>query len=458
MQIKTRLTLRFIAISAFLLLSSFILIYYSFGNHLQTEYYKTLQSKALMTVSMLVKNNPELKIEKDENTSNEDILPSKENIIVYNTDFEKLFTFHNENPIQVNILDQIKRKGEYRFNIGSFDAIGIRYQTNLGKDLIIIAKGVFMSEELIRLGNILIITFFLFLFAIAAGGYFFAGQALRPITVTMNEMDKILPSDLSKRLNVSNNKDEISRLALTFNKLLDRIEDAFNIQKGFLSNVSHELRNPIGAIIASIQVNLSKNRTEAEYRKCLQSVLEVAIDLEHTSTHLMELARISSNTDKVLFGPLRLDEIVWQSKASVKNWNQEYNFKFDTSDFPEISDQLIINGNEALLKTAFINLLENACKFSPDHIGYVRVYMKGKNMPAVEIKDTANIIPDEEREQLFKPFYRSIAANKIKGSGIGLSLVASILKMHKAELKISNYENKGNIFTIYFDPSTAKSN
>ena len=277
MQIRTRLTLWYIGISALLLCSSLLFIYYSFSNHLRSEYYKTMQSKALMTVAMLVKNNPELEAQQIDKTES-DLLPSKENILVFDSDFVKLFSFHEEDKISNEVLKNIKNKGEYKFSINNFDAIGIRYNTNFGKELIIIAKGLFMSEELIRLGNIMLITFFLFLIVIAVSSYYFSGRTLLPITKTMNELDKILPTDLSKRLPVGKNRDELSRLSGTFNKLLDRIEEAFNIQKGFLSNVSHELRNPLASIISRIQVNLSKDRSTEEFKKCLHSILSDAVD------------------------------------------------------------------------------------------------------------------------------------------------------------------------------------
>lgn len=448
MQIRTRLTLWYIGISALFLFSSLIFIYYSFSNHLRSEYYKTMQSKALMTVAMLVKNNPDFEPQQIDKSDNE-LLPSKENILVYNSEFVKLFSFHEEDIISNEILSSIKNKGEYKFSIDNFDAIGIRYTTNYGKELIIIAKGIFMSEELIRLGNIMLITFFIFLIVIAAFGYYFSGHALFPITNTMNELDKILPSDLSKRLQSGKNKDELSRLSGTFNKLLDRIEDAFNIQRGFLSNVSHELRNPLASIISRIQVNLSKDRTIDDYKKCLHSVLSDAVDLEHTSTQLMDLARISSQSDNILFGPVRIDEVLWQAKESVKKSNPEFSFIFDTRSLPENADELIINANEALLKTAFINLLENACKFSPDHRSMVKIILNSAKEIAIEIRDSAQIIPESEKEQIFKPFYRSNVSNNIKGSGIGLSLVASILNVHNSTLTIKSGLNKGNIFTVH---------
>lgn len=449
MQIRTRLTFWFIAITALLLLSSLVFIYVSFSNHLKSEFYESLESKAVMTVVMLVKNNPKLETEKE--NEEKDILPSKENIIVFNNKFEKLFSFNKEDQISESILRTILAKGEHKFALGMYDAVGIKYTTNLGKELIIISKGVFLSQELVRLGNILMITFFLFLSLTAVGGYYFAGKALLPITKTMNEIDNILPSDLTQRLNIDTNKDELSRLSFTFNKLLDRIEDAFKIQKGFLSNISHELRNPLASIISNIQVNLSKNRSVDDYKTCLNNVLHEAVDLEHTSTHLMELARISANSDKILFDKTRIDELIWQSIATVKKLSHLYGIRFDTNNLPEDADKLNILANDALVKTALINLLENACKFSPDHQAQIDLNISDNQYIAIDIKDSAPKILSEEKELIFKPFYRSNATNKIKGSGIGLSLVASIVNIHNADLKISDYgADVGNTFTIRF--------
>ena len=213
------------------------------------------------------------------------------------------------------------------------------------------------------------------------------------------------------------------------------------------------MRNPLASIISGIQVNLSKERSIEEYKQCLHSVLEDAIDLEHTSTHLLELARISSKSDTILFGKTRLDEIIWQSKALVRKSNPGYSFKFEIDELPEESDKLMINANEALLKTALVNLLENACKFSPDHKANIKLSVLKNNMLSVEIKDTAPLIPESEKEQIFKPFYRMSGTSKFKGTGIGLSLVASIIKIHDARLDVKDNAEKGNIFTILFKMS-----
>lgn len=450
MQIRSKLSLSFIGITLLLLLFSFIFIYISFRTHLYAEFYNSLKSKAIMTVTMVVKNNSDLNI--SENVIDEEniILPAKENILIYSLEFKKIFSFHKDVDISSSNLSNVVAKGEEKFQIGEFDALGLRHKTNAGTDVIIIAKGHFMSDELMRLRNIMIITFFLCLIIVAISGYYFAGQAMKPIVNTMNELDEILPTDLTKRIKTGSNNDEITRLAISFNKLLDRLEETFNVQKGFLSNISHELRNPLASIIANIDVTLHKKRSESEYEQVLRSVLHDATDLEHTSSHLMQLARLSAGSDKILFGPVRLDEMMWQVKAQVKKIHPEYSFKFEESEFPEDSSQLEVIANEALLKTALLNLMENACKFSPDQRAFLKVTVSKSNEAVIEIRDTAPVIAAAEIENIFKPFYRSSKTSKINGSGIGLSLVASIIKIHSAKLHVAPSPKGGNIFSVVF--------
>ena len=449
MQIRLKITFSFIVITLLLLLFSFLMIYLSFRDHLYAEFYRSLKSKALMTVAMVEKNNPNLEFDPVSDGAESIDFHNSDNIIVYDYGYKKLFSLHNEQAIKTDVLVKITEDNEYRFTIGHFEAIGSKYTTNSGKNLIIIAKSRFMSDELERLRNIMIFTFMICLMIVALSGYYFAGQALRPISDTINELDEILPNDFSKRVNTGNNKDEISRLAISFNNLLGRIEEDFIVQKGFLSNISHELRNPLASIVSSIEVMLSRKRSPSEYEQCLQTVLHDAIELEHTTGSLMQLARLTSGTDFINFGNVRVDEIIWQAKAQIRKSNQDYHFSMDADDFPDNSESFEIIANEALLKSAFINLLENACKFSPNHKAHIKMYISDHKEVVIEIRDSAPLIAKKEMEQIFKPFYRSPVTEKIKGSGIGLSLVASILKLHNARLTISTFGSYGNVFTVY---------
>lgn len=450
MQIRTKLTLSFFIITFLLLSSSLVFIYLNFRNFIYSEFYSTLRSRALMTVMMVEKSNPELSFSNNSNTS-EVSLAEHENVIIYDFSLKKLFAIDNSINISNQILTHVINQKEHKFNIGNTNALGIIHTTSSGKKLILIATDKFMSEDLVKLRNIMISTFFLFLMIILLTGFYFSRQALKPINTTVKNLKNIFPNDLTKRLVIqTQNNDEISKLNGNINSLLDRIEESFNTQKAFLSNVSHEIRNPLASIISSIQLKLSRNRSIEEYVDCLTSIHDDAKEMEHTLIQLMELARLSEDSTTTKFTEVRLDEVIWQTKAAIRKDYADASFIFDTTQFPHESESLKIWANEGLIKMALYNLFENACKFSPDHIAHLKIFINNEKQICVEIKDTAPVILETEKEIIFKPFYRRNITNKIKGTGIGLTLVARILKLHNAQIKITNDGEIGNVFTISF--------
>ncbi len=449
MQIKTRVTLWYTLLTALLLLGSLLFIYYIFKKYNENEFYRNLQSRAVMAVFMFEKTNPDLKIKSGfSNQSN--LLPKGENFIVYTLKGEKLFSLHPLSNIPSDILKKALNEKDFRFQWNDFNYIATRYITKSGKELIVIAMGQCESAELRWLSRILLLTFFIFILIVSLIGYYFAGKVLSPIRKTMNEMDRITPTDLSKRLKISENKDEIQRLSSTFNQLLDRIEEAFRIQKGFLSNISHEVRNPISSMIAAIQLSLSKERTPEEYKHTLRLALHDAQELQNISFQLMELARLSDSSNQPKLQAVRIDEIVWQAKSAVRKVHSDFYFVFDDSSFPGEEKVLTILGNEALLKVALINLFENACKFSPNHTAHLSIFSSHDNRVCIRITDTAETITEPEKLRIFTPFFRSANATNVQGSGIGLSLVQSILQLHNVTLTIEPNHSKGNIFTVFF--------
>jgi signal transduction histidine kinase len=208
------------------------------------------------------------------------------------------------------------------------------------------------------------------------GGYVFSRQALSPVADMMQQIDAVFPAQIGKRLDVTNSKDELSRLAGMFNQLLDRAEEAFLNQKGFLSNISHEIKNPLTAIISRLDVLLQKERSPAEYQAVLSSTLTDMHELKEISEQLMQLGKISSGDNNPSFQNLRLDELVWQVNSDIMKIHPGYKIYLDTSDLPEDPDRLNIKGNEQLLKTAISNLCVNACKFSSDHSAYLYILFR----------------------------------------------------------------------------------
>src|SRR5688572_1030627 len=456
MQIRFRLTLQFIMIAAGILLASFVYIHYQFKKNLQDEFYENLRSKAYIIAEMVAgKNTDDLSFESEipvEYGQLSDSYP--ENISIYKLDGERIYTF---NPAPDNIptstLNEISEMGECRFENGKKEAIGVLYKNRAGESFIVIAESMLDTVHLSNLKNILIWVFFISITLVAIGGWIFSRQALAPVSHIMNEVDTILPTDMSHRLVTANQHDELSRLVITFNKLLDRIQNVFRLQKMFLSNISHELKNPLNVITSQVEVTLDKERDKDEYKATLSSVLYDVKELNDVVDKLMQLARINFDGSTIQFQPHRIDEMIWQSKATLLKNHPEYKINFEVVNLPGEEERLTVNANEPLLKTAIVNLMDNGCKFSPDKNVKVSLYFPPGESAMVEIMDRGPGIKEDELPMVFEAFYRSPNTSAVKGSGIGLSLVDSIIKLHHIELKIVSKLEGGTTFILKF-PNT----
>ncbi len=454
MQIRFRLTFQFILIAAGILLASFFYVHFQFKKNLQDEFYDNLRSKALIIAEMVAgKKTDELEFEVQMPVQNSGELAGNypENVSIYSLDGTRLYTFNPApNNIEFSKLTEIGEMGECRFETGNQKALGLIFTNRLGESFIVIAESVFDQIHLDNLTRILLLVFLIAITLVAIGGWFFARQALSPVSNIMNEVDALLPTDMSHRLVTSNQHDELSRLVITFNKLLDRIQHAFRIQKMFLSNISHELKNPLNVIISQVEVTLDKERNRDEYQSTLGSVLADAKELNDVADKLMQMARINSDGATIQLQPCRIDEMIWQSKATLIKNHPEYTINFEILSLPEEEEYLYIKANEQLLKTALVNLMDNGCKFSPDKDVKVSLAFPEGDSAVVEIKDRGPGIPEDELPMVFEAFYRSAKTSSIKGSGIGLTLVDSIIKLHHIELKIISKLDGGTTFILRF--------
>jgi signal transduction histidine kinase len=303
--------------------------------------------------------------------------------------------------------------------------------------------------NLINLLQLLIASFLIATIIVTLTGWIFAKRALRPISKVMNAVEGILPQNLHTRLDVPNQKDEIGRLITTFNNLLDRIETAFQMQKIFVANVSHELKNPLTKIRSQLEVSTLKDRSPEEYKITIHSVLEDIQELAQLSNTLLELAKVSEDHGDLLTETVRLDELLLDSRQMLIESNPKYSIDVDFDDLPEDDTWLEIAGNSTLLKTAFLNLMDNACKFSDDQS--VKVVLRCSDSDIqLTFSDQGKGIPELDQNLVFQPFYRSENTANIRGYGIGLSLVNRIVKLHNGQISIKSNQPKGTIFILDF--------
>jgi len=301
------------------------------------------------------------------------------------------------------------------------------------------------SENLLAL--ILFSCPLILLFA-AFGGLFLSERALRPIDRIISTAQAIGPDDFTQRINYQGSVDEVGRLAVTIDRMLDRLQAAFENERRFTADASHELRTPLTVIKGQIGVTLSRGRTVEEYEITLQQ-LEGEVDrLIRLANGLLFLTRLDQSESEYQLSLNNFDlsdllEVLIEQiypLAEVKNINIS----------ASIEPSLDITGNSDHLISLFLNLLDNAIKYTPSE-GNIRVkaYLE-KEQVTINIMNTGKGIAAADLPHLFKRFYRaeSDRSGNRGGSGLGLAIAYEIVRLHGGTIHVTSQPNQITTFTV----------
>ncbi len=451
MQIRTRLTLQFVVIVAFIQLLASLAIYVVTADYRQSSFYEQLKAAAMNRTVLLMEVEGMAPERLQELRALGAAELNQEHIFIYNFKNELLYcTTDTGVQVTTDMLDAVRLNKEQRFVEGDFEMAGLLFADRYNRLVVICAaKDVAGFEQLTYLRRVLIGVFCASLFFLWLLAWVYAGQALRPITNIMRKVSAITFVNLHERLEVSDSQDELSRLAATFNSMLDRIEASLAMQRNFVANASHELRTPLTAMQGQLEVLLLKKRNEEEYLDRVRSVLEDIRNLTSMANRLLMLAQADSSYAARLFAPVSLVDVLWQSQAAIQSRQPNAVIHITLDEALENAEDLLVKGNEQLLITVFQNLFENGVKFS--HRKEVFVMVKPGAMGVeVQVKDEGIGIPASEMEQIFQPFFRSSNAQTVSGHGIGLSLVERIIRLHGGKVEVRSQEGKGTAFKVYF--------
>lgn len=455
--IRSRLTYQFIGlVSAVLLFFSFGVYFFS-KLYLEKRFYKRLQDRAITTTTLLFDiQAADTTVLKLVNVSDRELL-TNESISVYNESLEQFifFTHPSDTSFHQKILPLVIRNKQTTYTkFNGYQVLGI-HLTNVGKGNWVIVSAIDQNgkEALQDLQKILVVMVAIGILLLGISGWVFANRALAPVSGIIRQVNQIFPSNVKKRVEYPNPNDEIGALVATFNQLLDRIEEALITQKMFIANVSHELKNPLTKIYSQIEIALLQKRSSEVYEKSLKSLQEDTRTLTQLTNTLLNLATVVANAENVKYTSIRLDELLWEAKSQLQKWHEEYQIVLNFTDFPDDEDALIIQGNEAAMKVVFMNLIDNACKFSDDNTAIVDFTSSSLGI-AISFFNNGPVIPQSDIPYIFQPFYRSNAsAQVVKGHGVGLAIVAQIIRLHKGEITVES-NTKGTIFTLTFTHST----
>jgi len=448
MNILTKLTLRFSIIVASILAFFSIAVFVFSARFRVSEFYDRLESRATTTARLLVTVQ---EVDKDLlRIIDKNSIPAlpQEQVLIFDQGNELDYS-SVENPTILyspELLDQVRKAGKLFFVNGDVEQVGFVYK----KEYVVLASAYdrFGRSKLRNLRTILLIGFLVGIGIIVPLGWIYSNQALEPLTSINNQVANINAGNLDRRLGEGNRTDEIARLAMNFNQMLQRLETAFEMQQSFVANASHELRTPLAAMRSQLQVILSKDRSAGEYRATLQSLLDDTDAFARLTTGLLHLAQSNVDNQRFRFVPCRVDEVLFTAQEELVRLHADYRFQMDYGTLSDEEEPLTVLGNEQLLGIAFLNFMDNACKFSPDRSVQISLISKLQFLE-IRFSDNGIGIPLDEKEKVFNPFHRAANVQGVaKGHGIGLSLCQKIVQLHSGEITLKSALGKGSSFTV----------
>ena len=277
-------------------------------------------------------------------------------------------------------------------------------------------------------------------------GYFAAKGIIRPIKKIEETTTSITDgNNLSLRIADTGGRDELAALSGNFNKMLNRLETSFEMEKRFASDASHELRTPVSVILAQAEFSLEKERQPEEYIDSLEVIKRQGKRMNQLIGNMLSYTRLEQRIDNYPFEKLDFSVLVSDlcsdmTPLRINDISLEYN----------VESGIMINGNAELLARMLQNLLENAYKYGRQSGNTkVTLSLQGNNVKLL-VEDDGIGIAEEQLEQIFDRFFRVSNKSSITGSGLGLSIVKKIVDMHGGNIDVSSKEGIGTTFTITF--------
>jgi len=292
---------------------------------------------------------------------------------------------------------------------------------------------------------VLIISIPILLIVSALSGYFLAARALSPIDQITQTAQRISTEDLSARLNLRGNEDEIGRLAATFDSMLLRLEEGFKRERQFTSDASHELRTPLAAMQAILNVTRERKRPPEEYETALDDLSEETDRLRALTEELLYIAR-GDVRPAVPHEVVALSNLLIDVGESLRPMIESKGLNLE----PNIQKDLYIKGDSDALIRAFVNLLDNAIKYTKKgEINVTAVGSTGKSIDIL-ISDTGRGIDPKHLPHIFERFYRVDESRTTQGFGLGLAIVYEIVRTHQGTIEASSQIGSGTVFRLSF--------
>jgi heavy metal sensor kinase len=325
---------------------------------------------------------------------------------------------------------------------------GLHFQTQNGTDYVV-EVGALLDPVEAMLNHLLLQLVFglpLAIVIITAGGYLLVRRALTPVERITTAAERITQHNLSERLPVSNTGDELEQLSVSLNRMIARLDDAFQNSKRFVADASHEMRTPLTIVRGELENLIEDRRLDNETRDRAASMFEEAVRLSQIVEQLLALSRLDAGEAQAEWSRFDLASLAKTTAEQMGLLAEDKKISITC----DAAQAVMVEGDNARLKQIVVNLLDNAIKYTPEN-GKIQLRIHAINGHAIlEVEDNGIGIPPDALPHVFERFYRvdKIRSGETKGAGLGLSIVESICTAHGAAVEADSIEGKGSRFRV----------
>ena len=278
----------------------------------------------------------------------------------------------------------------------------------------------------------------------AVSGWLLIRKALSGVATITKTAQNITGSNLEARVAGTGNKDELDHLVITFNSMLDRIEELVKSIREMSDNIAHDLKSPITRVRGFAELSLTHEESLEDYRIMASNTIEESDRLLDMINTMLVISRAEAGEGDFEFKKTNLSIMIKEACDLFAPLAEDKNIKFHQT----IEEQIFIAADVKMLQRAFSNLLDNAIKYTPENGKVSILAFKENHQVVIKIEDTGISIAPEFFEKIFERFYRAESSRTSAGTGLGLSLARTIVRQHKGDISVSSRQGRGSVFVM----------
>jgi len=449
LKLRNKLALVYTVFFTIVLGLSYIFIY-SFSENNREEIFNKRLSERIITAFKLI-----LQVKQIDNK----LLQVLDINAINNLNDKKVFLFDSSRQlIYSNVAN--KNLGEYGYILNKLSNEGTTFNSSEGKMELLGLRftdnnktyyGIVKAYDRFGRGKVhflaisLISIFIIVTFLIIGLSFLLSKIITKPITQLTNDVEKISPDDLSRRIVQNFGDDEIGFLSKKFNDLLEKVENAFKFQLHYINHLSHELKTPLAIMMANAERALAEDESE-KLKISLQFQKNSIMELSNIITALLDISKMETRLTVINSDSIRIDEVIFECMDEVIFLNDKVSFDFNINNATEESDLTIV-GNSRMIKMTIMNLIKNAVNFSINSRPSIEISTTDSSVN-IKITNDGAIITSQEQLKLFRHSFRGGNSTSVKGFGLGLVLSQRIVGMHKGSLEYSVTKEGENCFVL----------